>query len=63
MTICLKTQSKEIEKGILRISKLLEKDSKVPYYVGTFQPKNSVFSQVILKRYSYFSMSYLEDRI
>ena len=63
MTICLKTQSKEIEKGSLRISKLLEKDSKVPYYVGTFQPKNSVFSQVILKRYSRFSMNYLESRL
>jgi hypothetical protein len=63
MTIILKTQTKEIETGILRIEKVLEKDSKVPYYVGTFQPKNSVFSQVIIKRFSKFSMSYLEDRI
>lgn len=63
MTIVLKTQTKEIEKGTLTIEKVLEKDSKVPYYVGTLKTKNSIFSQVILKRYSRFSMSYLEDRI
>ena len=63
MTQLIKTQTKEIEKGTLRIEKILEKDSKVPYYLGTFIPKNSIFSQVILKRFSKFSMSYLEDRI
>ena len=63
MTIVLKTQSKEIEKGTLRIEKVLEKDSKVPYYLGTFIPKNSCFAQVIIKRFSKFSMSYLESRI
>ena len=63
MTSIIKTQVKETEKGTLKIQKILEKDSKVPYYLGTFIPKNSVFSQVILKRYSRFSMSYLEDRI
>ena len=62
MTLVIKTQSKEIEKGTLRIEKCLEKDSKVPYYIGTFQPKNSIFAQVIIKRYSYFSMSYLESK-
>ena len=63
MTLYLRTQTKEIEKGTLRISKILEKDSKVPYYVGTFKAKNSVFAQVILKRYSRFSMNYLEERL
>ena len=63
MTIVLKTQTKEIENGTLVIEKILEKDFKVPYYLGTFIPKNSIFSQVILKRFSKFSMSYLEDRI
>ena len=63
MTICLKTQTKEIENGTLAIQKLLEKDSKVPYYVGTFQPKNSVFARVLVKRWSKFSMNYLESRL
>ena len=63
MITILKTQTKEIEAGTLRIEKVLEKDSKVPYYIGTFQRKNYVFAQVILKRFSKFSMSYLEDRI
>ena len=63
MDIILKTQTKEIEKGTLVIEKVLEKDSKVPYYVGYFIPKNYNFSQVIIKRYSYFSMSYLEQRV
>lgn len=63
MTIILKTQTKEIKNGTLRIEKVLEKDSKVPYYVGTFQRKNYEFAQVILKRFSRFSMSYLEKRI
>ena len=63
MTSILKTQTKEIEKGTLRIEKVLEKDSKVPYYIGTFTPKNFEFTQVIIKRFSKFSMSYLEDRI
>lgn len=63
MTIVVKSQSKEIEKGTLRIEKCFEKFSKVPYYVGSFKPKNSVFAQVILKRYSRFSMNYLESRL
>ena len=63
MTIVIKTQSKEIENGTLRIEKVLEKDSKVPYYIGIFIPKNFGFAQVIIKRYSKFSMSYLESRI
>ena len=63
MTLVIKTQTKEIEKGTLRIEKVLEKDSKVPYYMGIFIPKNSNFAQVIIKRFSKFSMSYLEDRI
>lgn len=63
MTVVLKTQTKEIEKGTLRIEKVLEKDSKIPYYIGTFKAKNFDFTQVIIKRFSKFSMSYLEDRI
>lgn len=63
MTIVLKSQSKEIENGTLRIEKLLEKGSQVPYYIGTFQRKNFEIAQVIIKRYSKFSMSYLESRI
>ena len=63
MTVVIKSQIKEIENGTLVIEKILEKDSKIPYYVGSFIPKNSVFSQVIIKRFSKFSMSYLEDRI
>ena len=63
MTSILKTQTKEIEKGTLRIEKVLEKDSKVPYYIGTFKPKNFEFTQVVIKRFSKFSMSYLESRI
>jgi hypothetical protein len=63
MTSILKTQTKEIEKGTLRIEKVLEKDSKVPYYIGTFKPKNFEFTQVIIKKFSKFSMSYLESRI
>lgn len=63
MTSIIKTQTKEIEKGTLRIEKVLEKDSKVPYYIGTFKPKNFEFTQVVIKRFSKFSMSYLESRI
>lgn len=63
MTSILKAQTKEIEKGTLRIEKVLEKDSKVPYYIGTFKPKNFEFTQVIIKRFSKFSMNYLESRI
>ena len=63
MTVVLKTQTKEIENGTLVIEKILEKDSKVPYYIGTFKPKNFEFTQVVIKRFSKFSMSYLEDRI
>lgn len=63
MTIVLKSQTKEIQEGTLRIEKVLEKDSKVPYYLGTFIPKDFGFPQVILKRFSRFSMNYLESRI
>ena len=63
MTVVIKSQTKEIEKGTLVIEKVLEKDSKIPYYVGYFIPKNYDFAQVIIKRFSKFSMSYLEDRI
>ena len=63
MTSILKTQTKEIEKGTLRIEKVLEKDSKVPYYIGTFKPKNFEFTQVVIKRFSKFSMNYLESKI
>ena len=63
MTQVIKTQTKEIEKGTLRIQKILENDSKIPCYIGTFKAKNSDFTQVIIKRFSKFSMSYLEDRI
>ena len=63
MTIIIAAQTKEIEKGTLRIEKVLEKYSQVPYYIGTFVPKNSCFGQVIIKRFSKFSMSYLKSRI
>ena len=63
MTIIIKSQTKEIEKGTLRIEKTLEKDSKVPYYVGTFIPKNFGFAQVIIKRFSRISFKDLESRI
>ena len=63
MTLVIKSQTKEIENGTLRIEKLLEKGSQVPYYIGTFQPKNLGIARVIIKRYSKFSMSYLESRI
>lgn len=63
MTQIIKTQTKETEKGTLRIQKILENDSKIPYYIGTFKAKNSDYTQVIIKRFSKFSMSYLEDRI
>lgn len=63
MTIVIKSQSKEIEKGTLRIEKLLESDSKVPYYEGIFIPKNFDFAQVIIKRFSRISFKELESRI
>jgi len=63
MTIVLKSQTKEIQEGTLRIEKILEKGSQVPYYEGLFIPKNSCFAQVIVKRFSRFSMNYLESRI
>lgn len=63
MTIYLKTQTKEIEKGTLRIQKILEKDSKVPYYIGTFQPKNLNISRVVIKRFSRINFKELESRI
>ena len=63
MTSIIKTQIKETEKGTLKIQKILEKDSKVPYYIGTFKPKNFEFTQVVIKRFSKFSISYLEYKI
>lgn len=62
MTTVIKTQTKEIEKGTLRIEKVLEKDSKIPYYIGAFKSKNLGFTQIIIKRFSKFSMSYLESK-
>lgn len=63
MTTIIKTQTKEIEKGTLRIEKVLEKDSKIPYYTGTFKSKNLGFTQVIIKRFSRISFKELESRI
>ena len=63
MTQVIKTQTKETEIGTLRIQKILENDSKIPYYIGTFKAKNSDYTQVIIKRFSKFSMKYLESRI
>ena len=63
MTQVIKTQTKETEIGTLRIQKILEKDSKNPCYIGTFKAKNSGYTQVIIKRFSKFSMNYLESRI
>ena len=63
MTLYLKTQTKEIEKGTLRIQKVLEIDSKVPYYIGSFQRKNFSISQVVIKRYSRINFKELESRI
>lgn len=63
MTTIIKTQTKEIEKGTLRIEKVLEKDSKIPYYIGTFKSKNLGFTQVIIKRFSRISFKELESRI
>ena len=63
MTQVIKTQTKETEIGTLRIQKILENDSKIPYYIGTFKAKNSDYTQVIIKRFSKFSMKYLKYRI
>jgi hypothetical protein len=63
MTTYLKTQTKEIQKGTLRIQKVLEKDSKVPYYIGSFQPKNFGISRVVIKRFSRINFKELESRI
>ena len=63
MTTYLKTQTKEIEKGTLRIQKVLEIDSKVPYYIGSLQRKNFNISQVVIKRYSRINFKELESRI
>ena len=59
----LRTQTKETKIGTLRIQKILEKDSEIPYYIGTFKAKNSNSTQVIIKRFGKFSMNYLEYRI
>ena len=63
MTIIIKNQTKEIQKGTLRIQKVLEKDSKVPYYIGSFQPKNFRISRVVIKRFSRINFKELESRI
>ena len=63
MTLVIKTQSKEIEKGTLRISKEIEKGSQRPYYIGTFQRKNFGISQVVIKRFSKITFKELESRI
>ena len=63
MAQVVRTQTKETEIGTLRIQKILEKDSKIPYYIGTFKAKNSDYTQVIIKRFSKFSMNYLKYRI
>ena len=63
MAQVVRTQTKETEIGTLRIQEILENDSKIPYYIGTFKAKNLDFTQVIIKRFSKFSMNYLESRI
>ena len=63
MTIILKSQTKEIEKGTLRIQKSLDKYSQRPYYIGSFQPKNLGISRVIIKRFSRINFKELESRI
>ena len=63
MDLIVKTQTKEIEKGTLRISKELEKYSQRPYYIGTFQPKNLGISRVVIKRFSKITFKELESRI
>ena len=63
MAQVVRTQTKEIKIGTLRIQKILENDSKIPYYIGTFKAKNSNCTQVIVKRLGKFSMKYLEYRI
>ena len=63
MTLVIKTQTKEIEKGTLRISKILEKDSQRFIYIGTFQPKNLGISRLVVKRFSRLNFKELESRI
>lgn len=63
MTIVIKSQTKEIENGTLRIEKLLEKDSQKPYYEGIFISKDFGFAQVIIKRFSKITFKELESRI
>lgn len=63
MTLVIKTQTKEIEKGTLRISKEIEKYSQRPYYIGTFKPKNFDLGRVVIKRFSRISFKELESRI
>lgn len=63
MAQVIRTQTKETKIGTLRIQKILENDSKIPYYIGTFKAKNSKSTQVIVKRLGKFSMKYLEYRI
>ena len=63
MTIIIKTQTKEIENGTLRIQKVLEKDSKVPYYLATFKKENWETPIMITKRYSKISWSELVKKL
>lgn len=63
MTITLKKQTKEIEKGTLVIAKELEKYSQRPYYIGYLKSKNLAYAQVIIKRFSRISFKELESRI
>ena len=63
MTLVIKTQTKEIEKDTLRISKILEKDSQRFIYIGTFQPKNLGIARLVVKRFSRLSFKELESRI
>ena len=63
MTLVIKTQTKEIEKGTLRIEKRLDMGSQRPYYIGTFQLKNLGIARVVIKRFSRISFKELESRI
>jgi len=63
MTITIKSQTQEIEKGILRIEKCLESGSQKPYYEGIYISKDFGFPQVIIKRFSKITFKELESRI
>lgn len=63
MTLVIKKQTKEIEKGTLRIEKRLDMGSQRPYYIGTFQSKNLGIARVVIKRFSKITFKELESRI